>query len=385
MYSSALSHKERVSLALDHQDTDRPPVDLGGTNFTSLVWGTFQNLSHNLGAGERCALYSEISRACILPEPLLKMLDIDFRVFTLPENGGFVPKKIDSNLYRDEWGVIWRKSASVSGNYYYEVYTHPLAKAENEEEITGYGWPDFTPTAIYDGVKERAGNLVKSDYSIIGTYSMNSLFGLLWILRGMEQFLMDLALHPDFAYLLVETVFEVQKQKMVRFLEQAGAYLEVFCLCGDLGTQKSLLISPEMFRDHLKPFYKDIIATAKNYTEAKLFYHSCGNIIDLLDDFIECGIEIINPVQVSAVGMDPLLMKKKYGDKIVFWGGIDTQDVLPNGSEEDVREEVRLRTRQMGRNGGYVVAPVHNIQPDVPPENITVLYKEAVTRVKNEP
>ena len=343
-------------MALDHQDTDRPPLDLGGTNFTSLVWGAFQNLSHNLDTDKECVFYSEISRTCILPEPLLKMFDIDFRV------------------------VTWRKSDSVSGNYYYEIHTHPLAKATNEEEITEYSWPDFTPAAIYEGVKERAGKLGKSDYSIIGTYAMNSLFGLLWILRGMEQFLMDLALKPDFAYLLIETVFAVQKQKMVRFLEQAGDFLDVFCLCGDLGTQQSLLISPEMFRTHLKPFYKDIIGTARNYTKAKLFYHSCGNIIDLLEDFIECGIDIINPVQVSAVGMNPHLMKKRYGDKIVFWGGIDSQDVLPNGSEQDVREEVRLRIEQMSENGGYVVAPVHNIQYDVPPQNIAALYNEAVTR-----
>lgn len=182
-------------------------------------------------------------------------------------------------------------------------------------------------------------------------------------------------MNKDRARLLISKVIEIQEQRMVRFLDQTGDSLDVFGLCGDLGTQASLLISPELFAEMIKPYLKRVIDRARSHTEARIFYHSCGNVVPLIEDLIDCGIEILNAIQVSAAGMDPLRLKKDFGDRLVFWGAIDTQHVLPHGSEDEVAAEVKLRIDQLADGGGYILAPVHNVQDDVPVENILAMYR----------
>jgi uroporphyrinogen decarboxylase len=137
------------------------------------------------------------------------------------------------------------------------------------------------------------------------------------------------------------------------------------------------MMSLEMFREMIKPYYREYFQYLKERTEAKLFYHCCGGVEPFLDDLIEVGVDIINPVQPTAAGMDPGHLKQKYGDRIVFWGGIDTQHILPHGTPEEVQEETRKMLDLMGVGGGYVLAAVHNIQPDTPPENIMAMLDTA--------
>jgi uroporphyrinogen decarboxylase len=177
-------------------------------------------------------------------------------------------------------------------------------------------------------------------------------------------------------HVLMRKLFEINVTITRRFLKITGPYLALIRTADDLATQTSLLISPATYSKIIKPYQKQLNQVIKQYTDAKIFFHSCGNITGLLDELIDAGVEALNPVQVSAIE-DPGQLKANYGDKLTFWGGIDTQRVLPHGTPEAVREEVRLRFRQFGPGGGWVAAAVHNIQPDVSPRNIFAM-SEAV-------
>jgi uroporphyrinogen decarboxylase len=211
-----------------------------------------------------------------------------------------------------------------------------------------------------------------TDYAIMADCGFKSFWELGYLLRGLEQMLMDLVLNPEFVSALFSKLLEINMAVTGHFLDAVGPYIHVLRTTDDLATQRGPLMSPKTFRKFLKPMYKKHIDFIKSRTEARIFFHSCGNVVDLIDDLLEVGVEILNPVQVSAMG-DTAELKARFGDRLVFWGGIDTQYILPRGRVDEVKAEVRQRIRDLGPGGGYVVAAVHNIQPDVSPENIITL------------
>jgi uroporphyrinogen decarboxylase len=199
-----------------------------------------------------------------------------------------------------------------------------------------------------------------------------SFWELAYALRGLEQLLTDLVLNPQFVTALLDKILEINLKGTGKFLDAAGQYIQVFRAADDLASQQGCLFSPKVYRALLKPYYKRFFDFVKSRTDAKIFYHSCGNVTTFIDDLVEVGVDALNPVQVSALG-DTQALKARFGDRISFWGGIDTQRVLPLGAPEEVEAEVRLRIRDLAPGGGYVVGSVHNIQPDVPTANIVAM------------
>jgi uroporphyrinogen decarboxylase len=174
-------------------------------------------------------------------------------------------------------------------------------------------------------------------------------------------------------------VVEVEMAYWKLFLNAVGPYVHIIQRASDLGTQLSPFISPRMYRELLKPVESRIMAYIRSLApKAKLWFHSCGAVSDLIDDFIDIGVEILNPVQPLATGMDSFTLKKRYGDRLCFHGGIDLQEALP-GSGEDVRREVETRISALGPGGGYILAPANHIQNDTPAENVVLLYEHAKT------
>lgn len=212
---------------------------------------------------------------------------------------------------------------------------------------------------------------------MVGEFACETWYERSWKIRGFDKFYMDLVLNPDFVVALIEKVANVHMQFLKNALKEYGKYLDVVVQGGDFGTQSSLLLSPQMFRKYIKPVLVKVIELIKKHTSAKIFYHSCGAIAPIINDLIEIGIDILNPFQVSAEGMNPEKLKKSFGNKITFWGGIDTQKILPFGSAKEVSQEVKRVASIMNKNGGYVLSAVHNIQPEVPPENVIIMYKTA--------
>ena len=375
-----LNSKERVLLALNHRRVDRVPLDLGGW-VTTIHQKAYNNLIQFIGIPEAKKEVHDWIRQTVIPdEKILNFLGIDFRhIFPgKPNKWKFKIRENGKHLeVIDEWGVKYHKPKN--GGYYFDAISGPLQKQDVDiKNINEVKWPDPHDSGYFNNLKNNAEKIYKQNkFALVGEFAWETWYERSWKIRGFDKFYMDLALNPDFAVALLEKVANIHMQFLKNALKECGEYLDVVVQGGDFGTQSSLLFSPQMFRKLIKPILAKVIELIKKHTSAKIFYHSCGAIAPIISDLIEIGIDILNPFQVSAEGMNPEELKKSFGNKLTFWGGIDTQKILPFGNEKEVFQEVKRVVSIMKKNGGYVLSAVHNIQPEVLPENITAMYRSA--------
>jgi uroporphyrinogen decarboxylase len=374
-----MNSRERLLKTLDHKEPDRIPVDLGGSIVTSITKNAFIGLKKYLGleVGE-VRIYDYVQQLPYMDEALLKKLNIDVRMvathYAISENQEIYEE--DSYYYfYDRWGSKLRMPKKKG--HYFDWVDFPI-KEINMDALDSYKWPELDSKEYILRLKERAKDLFNNtDYGLVGT----SIFGggvleqPARIMR-MESFLSSLIDNVKFADKVMDKIKELYIENCLRYLEEIGNYIQVFVYWNDIATQSSLLISPDMFRKFVKPRDKEIIDAIKSKTKAKIFYHSCGAVKDLIPDLIDIGVDILNPVQVSAKGMDTEFLKKEFGKYITFWGGgCDTQRILPYGTPEDVKEEVKKRINHLAPGGGFVFNTVHNIQDDVSPQNIMSMFE----------
>ncbi len=242
------------------------------------------------------------------------------------------------------------------------------------KDLDHYSWPDPGDPGLIRDVREQAKKLRKeTDYGIVA-WASGSIFERSWYLRGFQRFFVDMARNPEFAGALLDKLLEVNEAYLDRYLGQIGDLIDVVQLLDDLGQQQGPLMPLKQYRKIIKPRQKELFRFVKERTDGYLFYHTCGSVVQYIPDLIEMGVDILNPVQVTARGMEPEKLKSEFGSKLTFWGGIDTQHTLPRGSQEEVRKQVTDRVSVLGEGGGYVLDAVHNIQADVPPENILAMY-----------
>jgi uroporphyrinogen decarboxylase len=384
-----MTPRERVAAALAHEQPDRAPLDVGGGQSTSLSIEAYERLKEHLGVSAPTRYLNETFRVARLDEETLTRLGGDVRPVVLRTGSGpsGPPARVQPpgsrGTFVDELGVTW-KPVEFEGGFYWEQATYPLREA-TIGDLDSYPWPDPNDPWRYEGVAEEAERLYReTPYALMGDCGYKSLWEPTFVLLGFERALIDLVADEAFVTAVLERLFEIVSTVTRRFLELTGPYLSVVRTADDLATQESLLMSPATYRKVIKPFHERYFALIREHTDAKIFYHSDGNVVDLLDDLIEIGVDVLNPVQVAALP-DPESVKQRFGDRLAFWGGIDTQATLPRGTPADVRAEVALRIRQFGAGGGYVVAPVHNIQADVPPENIVAMCEAAREHGRRSP
>jgi len=367
-----MTPRERVWTALNHQEPDRVPLDIGGGASTSIVVEGYENLKERWSVPGETGILSKIFRVARLDESVMQRLGSDCRPLGIRPPANWTPPPAEPGTFTDMWGVTWRQAFYGDGCYYWELARSPLAEA-SVEDLESYPWPDLDDPGFTASLADDVKALHEdTDYAIMADGGFKSFWELSYMLRGFEQSLMDLALNPEFLSALMSKLLEINVKMTGRFLDIAGPYIHVFRAGDDLATQRGPLMSPQTFRTLIKPFYKKYYDFVKSRTNAKIFFHSCGNVVELIDELVEVGADIINPVQVSAMG-DTAELKARFGDKITFWGAIDSQRVLPLGTVKEVEAEVRQRIHDLAPGGGYVVGPVHNIQPDVPPENIVAM------------
>ncbi len=367
-----MTPRQRVLAAINHQEPDRVPLDIGGGSSTSIVVEGYDRLKRTMGVTGDTREMNKPFRVARLDESVMQRLGSDCRPLGIKPPSKWSPPPSEPGTFTDLWGITWRQATYGDGCYYWELARHPLAEA-TIEDLETYPWPDPLNPGFTAGLDDDARALYEgTDYAIMADGGFKSFWELGYMLRGLEQMLMDVVLNPDFVSALLAKLLEINLAATGRFLDKVGPYIQVMRTADDLATQKGPLMSPQTYRTLLKPVYKQYFDLIKSKTEAKLFYHSCGNVTQLIDDLVEIGVDILNPVQVSAMG-DTAELKARFGDKVVFWGGIDTQHVLPHGSVAEVEAEVRRCIRDLAPGGGYVVAAVHNIQPDVPPQNIIAM------------
>lgn len=368
-----LSSRDRVLMAIDFREPDRVPMDLGGSVSSAISVGACNRLKNHLGLVSETLVLEVTFQMAHMEEEIAKRLGIDTRpLYGNPPSRGNVFDEY--GRYVDEWGVTHERP---EGALYYVNSSPPLREA-TIDDLDSHAWPDPLDPARTYGLRKRAEELSESGYAIVGApEGFTRIFEQAWQLRGMDQLLMDMIVEPEFVHGLFRKVTDIQKARWGAYLAEAGKHVQVVRVGDDVAMQTGPIMAPELYRKMLKPYHKEYFGFIKERTDAKLLMHCCGGIVDLLEDFIEAGVDIINPVQVSAEGMDTALLKERFGKRVVFWGGIDTQKTLPKGTTEEVRAEVRQRIGDLAPGGGYVLCPVHNLQPDVPPENVIAMYDEA--------
>ncbi len=380
-----MTPRERVMATLNHEQPDRPPIIIGTSNTTSMKMPVYQGLKKLIGVeapDEYIYDWPELGTARP-DEATLRRLHSDAR--------GILDNYPDAVLHRnhtrpphdpfiDDWGSGQREVEP--GVWFPGV--HPLREATTIEEIHNYpGWPDMDDPSRVRGLREQSLRLrEENEYALIGTPWLLFPLERAFAMQGMDTFLLNLAERPDFAEELLHKIAGLCKQLMGHYLDEVGDLIDMIKIGDDIGTQESLLMSPRMYRNILKPIHADYIQFIKSRTNAKIFFHTDGDVFNLIDDFIEIGVDILNPIQTSAGRMSNLPeLKKRWGDKLVFCGGVDTHRILPSGTPQEVRDEVRRVIEILAPGGGYMVASVHTIMNEVPPENVLAMV-DAVAEYK---
>ncbi len=365
-----MTHRERVLAALEHREPDRVPMDVGSTRFTGMVGESYDRLRAHLGFGERGAVVDRMQQLVEMDERVLEHLDVSARGIhpAAADRGG--DQELPDGGYRDEWGVV---RVRPPGCHYYELRVSPLAGNITARDIARFPLPDPTDPGRVRGLRQRALELRRTDYAIV--YGARyALVHFTQYLRGFSDWFMDLGSDHDLFRALMEAVLEVLLEWNRRAFRELGDLIDIVAFGDDIGLQDRPICAPALYRQLIRPYQERIVADIRAHTRARILYHTCGSVYRYIGDFIEMGIDAINPVQVSAKNMEPERLRREFGGRIAFWGGIDTQRLMPRGTPEEVRDQVRRTFEILGRGGGWVLASVHNVQPDVPPENLLAMF-----------
>jgi uroporphyrinogen decarboxylase len=376
----SLSPRERVRTALARREPDRVPFDLGSTQVTSIASRAQRRLRVRLGLPDAPVRVSDrVQQLDHLEEDLLRLLEVDTRgLWPLTARNGPVEETDDGThlSHVDEWGLTYR--ISRGGADWYDLAGSPLAGGElTRARIDAHQWPRGDDPRLFAPLRAEALAFREAGYAVVLKSLCAGLFEMAQRLRGMEEFLMDLAASPSEAAHLLDRVLEVKLAYWRATLGALGDVVDVVAEGDDYGTQQSLLVSPSTFRTLFKPRLAELVREMKRGApEAFVFFHSCGSVRRILPDLIEIGVEALNPVQTTAAGMEPRELKREFGKDIAFWGGgVDTQGLLPHGTPVEVAEDVRRHIDALAEGGGYVFGTVHNIQADVPAENVVAMVQ----------
>ena len=360
-----LSPRERVRLALDHQVTDRVPMTLA---YAGIERAAREDLARYVELSGADDVYAHFDRYVdiALVGPDFRRWDPDYRGTDLLQS------EIE---FQDIWGCHWLLLSPERGSPW-EIRRQPLAAMTDIAEIERHPWPR-PEWWDWDRIGERIAQARdRKDYALM--MHSGNLFERTWWMRGFERCLYDLVEAPEIFHAIMQRVTGFYIEAGRRMLELADGAIDLAFTADDIAGQEGLLISPAMWEEHIKPYHARLNRVIHKHG-VKVVYHSDGNVMDAVPGLIEMGVDVLQALQFSATGMDPVLLKAEYGDRLCFQGGISVQTTLPFGTVEDVRREVRDRIHVLGRNGGYILSPSHTIMPGTPPQNVVAMLETAAT------
>jgi uroporphyrinogen decarboxylase len=372
---AAMTSRERALAAFAHREPDRIPIDIAATGASLIHRRVYEGVMSLWGLPPEPDLGTSKTSGMVYPgEAFRRRVGADFRQVGLECLEAW--EQTGSSTYLDEWGVTWERSdggepAALNGPFQKAVVT--------VAEIERYaGYPQASDPRRYPDLRQRVTALrSETEYAVVFDFH----YGLIrecQRLRGFAEWLTDLLDDEAIARALMEKVLETITGMAEHALDEIGDQIDVFLFYDDMGFQDRPYMRPAMYRELVKPYHARFLEAVRRKTKAHIMMHNDGAIRDLLGDYIEMGVEALNPVQVSADGMgDTAALKAEFGRDLLWWGAIDTQQVLPFGSPERVKDEVRRRLDTLGPGGGYVLAPGHNIQADVPAANVVAMLEAA--------
>jgi len=370
-----MTSRERVLCALNHEEPDRVPIFFGASGATTMVISAYDQLKRALGVTGQTRIMSRFNQYAMIDEEVWKRLPSDGRPLLPGPAPSVLAREISPEEFVDGWGVIWRKNPDAP---YYEANQAPPLQNATIDDLAKYPWPKIGDPSRFLGLAEQARAIQQKGFAVVAV-SGATLFEQIQFLRGLDTWLMDLAEDPEFAHAMLRRMTDMMKGSLTGLLDAAGKYIDVVIMADDMGWQNGPFISPAMYRTMYKAYHAELIATIRSKSKAKVFFHSDGNVLPLLNDLIDVGVDLLNPVQVSAKDMgDTARLKREFGDRLSFCGAIDTQRALPYGTTDDVRREVRRRIKDLAPGGGYICAAVHSILADVPVENLYAMFDEVM-------
>lgn len=376
-----LNSRERVLAALNHEQPDRVPIDLGGFQ-TGIHLQAYASLLEHLGLEEEPAVLDPVQQLARPSETVLKRFHVDIRYVIAN-----APREFDTTIrlnqregrlwhdLKDEFGVVW--SMPDDQKLYMDISHHPLGAA-SIHEIENYPFPRGNDPTRFAGLREKAIKLRNETQCAISSGICGVTYEICWYMRGLERWFVDMVENPALCEALLDRTSGFWVDWLTGFLGEVGDVLDVVMIGDDLAGQDGPLFSPAFYRSVVKPRQRRVIDVIRRLTKAKIWYHTCGSCLHLIPDLLDNGVDVLNPVQISAKNMNPEDLKRRFGDRLVFWGGgIDAQHILPFATPEEVRRQVEINLRSFKPGGGYVFCNCHNIQKGVPPANIVALYDAA--------
>ena len=378
-----MNSRERILTALDHREPDRVPFDLGGTVVTGIQAKAYQRLRQYLGLPEReIKIIDVLQQLAQVDLDVMDHLGVDVHNVAPRSTASFqvnIQQTADERYlyFHDEYQIGWRMPKE--GGMYYDMFDHPLAGDIAEEDVARYQLPDPLDPSRFTGLREAALKVINDEQRalIIGNMSAG-IFELFTWSRGYQDAYADWAADPSLARKILQRFMDLQMSYWEKMFEvMQGIPIDVVQMADDLAGQNNLLISPRSYRQVLKPMHKEMFDFIHSRSNARIFFHSCGAVRAIIPDLIEIGVDILNPLQVSANGMNSKELKREFGKDLVFWGGgVDTQNAFDlRHTPAEVRQDVRRRLEDFMPGGGYVFNTVHNIQGNVPPEIIMAMWE----------
>lgn len=373
-----MNHRERFQAALNHQEADRVPLDIGGSIVTSIALDAYQKLIKPLGLPEREVqldnLYSQTAR---MDDDVCEALGVDACGLRLSDPTGYalhVYERDGFQCFTDEWQIDY--AMPLDGQSGYSVVKHPLEQAATVQEIEAFAWPDGADAARFSGFEEQVRFLAEEkQMGIILETNIGGIYEWPAWLRRTENFLMDLGDNEAMAIAVMERICQFKIEFWEAALSRVGNYVDLVRESDDLAGQNGLLISKEMYRRMIKPYHRRICETIRKHTNATICLHSCGGVWDLIPDLIDAGFTGLNPIQVGTAKMDPVAIKREFGKNLVLWGAACDSQYLPKLTPNQVKEQTRKNLEALAPGGGFIYSPINMIQADVPPENILAMVE----------
>lgn len=371
---ASMTPRERVVRSLAHLETDRVPIDLGSTWISTTTIPFYERLKQHFNIDRPTELMERNMQVCQIDEEILTRLSVDTRFVACnpPEMTCNQMVELGVGHYRDPWGIEWRKPPT---SFYYDLHRAPLAGEITRGDILQHPWPDPSDPGYTRGLRARVESMrAGTDCALVLNLS-------LWVLqcsqnvRGYQDWYIDLGSQTDLLECLADCLTESMIGVLERVTEEIGDLVDVISVSDDIGHQDRLCMSPATYRKVFKPRHARLMQAITTRSKAPVMWHTCVSVVDVIDDLAEIGVACLNPVQTTAARMEPKRLKADFGDRMAFWGGIDTMRVLNKGSRDDVRREVAAKIGAFAPGGGYILNPTHNVQPDVPVENLLAMVE----------